>query len=189
MTENDDDFEKRLRAVLARADKAAVPPLTPERLAALRELLPASRPSRPSLALLWKRLRNDARDALVMVTMTGLTGGGDSMPLFRDGDSGETHIDTVAFPLRDGELRVQVIPCDNHRAKALLSVKGLVAERKDLSVELALGERLIEARPLEQKAEVTLDGAGCFRISLFSGETPLGSMDVDIRIVKESGHA
>ena len=189
MTEHRDDFEERLRAMLAKADRVTIPPLSPERLAALRALIPTGQGTCPSLTLTWKKLVNDARHTLVVSMATGLNLLKSPAPIFRDAAAAEPHIETVGIPLQNGEMQAQIIPLDNHKAKVLLSVKGKVAERNDLSVELSLGQKLIEARPLEQKAEVTLHGTGFFKLSIFSGEITLGSMNMNIGIEKDPDHA
>ena len=189
MTEHRNDFEERLRAMLAKAEKVVIPPLTSERLASLRALIPDVQSVCPSLTLTWKKLVNDVRHSLVVTAATGLNMLRSPAPVFRDGAAAGAHIETIGFPLQNGEMQAQIIPLDNCKAKVLLSVKGNVAERNDLSVELALGQKLIEARPLEQKAEVTLHGTGFFKLSIFSGETPLGSMNMNIGIEKDPDHA
>lgn len=182
--DKDNLFEQRLRNLLAKTGDVEVPPLTPERLAALRSLIPASPASKHSLSLVWRRAIGEIKDTLVILKTAGMTIGSAPAPLVRDGETG-SRIDMISCPLPNGELKAQVVPVGNRKAKLILSVKGEYLKRNDLSVELSLGQRLLEARPLEQKAEVTLDGIGSFTVTLFAGDAVVGEMNLDIGEAKD----
>ncbi len=117
MTEHRNDFEERLRAMLAKAEKVVIPPLTSERLASLRALIPDVQSVCLSLTLTWKKLVNDVRHSLVVTAATGLNILRSPAPVFRDAASAGAHIETIGFPLQNGEMQAQIIPLENHKAK------------------------------------------------------------------------
>lgn len=181
-SDNSDAFEKRLRGLLRKTGDVDVPALTPERLASLRALIPESGIPVPSLSLMWKRVADKTFEILSFVETSGLSFSAPVASVLRGGEQRDAvpYVETASLSLPDGELKVQVLPAGNRRAKLLLSVRGKYAEKDDLSVELSLGRRLIEARPLEQKVEFTLVGTGEFSIVLFSGDEAIGRMSLDI---------
>lgn len=185
-TDNDAAFEQRLRHLLAKTNDIVVPELSAERLQRLRSLIPHSSPSFPSLSLIWRKTSDGVRNFLVLVEMIGVHAVCGMAPVLRDGSGGELAINAVSLPLPEGEVVVQVVPIGGRKAKALLSAKGRYSTVNDLSVELLHGGRLVEARPLEQKAELTLGGEGCFTLVLYIGDTAIGRMNVDISGEKDS---
>lgn len=185
--EIDDPFELMLSDLFAKYGKQDFPELTLERRASLRKLFPTANQSVPTLNLLWKRVANHVGETLEILSMIHMTLTGSEPVLMRDGDEDETpQLNSVSLAVLDGELRALLFPSENRRVRIALSVRGDVASRNDLSVELTAGDRLIEARPMEQKAEVVLDGCGDFTVTLFSGDKALGSMKLDINEVKAS---
>lgn len=190
MTDDSDTlFEQRLRSLLAKVGVVKGRELTAERLERLRALVPMIPAEMPTATLLWRRMGDGITETLSILKTVGLFTACTQSSLLRDGKTDGTRFDRISFPVQDGELLAQVIPGENRSAKVLLSVKGSLAERDDLSVELLLGKRLIEARPLEQKAEVTITGSGDFSIALFAGESSLGTMRLDIGAEEDSGNA
>lgn len=185
----DDDFEERLSAAFSKAERVRVPPLTPERKAMLRALVRPAQDGRAVLSLMWRIIADGVEEMLYVVKTKGLVVSPSSAPVFRGDAGGEAQVGVVSLPVQGGELRIQVIPCKNRKARLVLTAKGEFAERDDLSVELALGSRLLEARPLEQKAELSVDGVGAFNLSLYAGDDIVGSVVLDIGMAKGDGDA
>lgn len=188
--DNDEIFEQRLRNLLKRTGNVAVPPLTPERLESLRALIPVSDASIPFLSFLWRHAVDRVGETLSLVESMGLTISSPAVPVIRgeEGKDDASYLETASLTLPDGELRVQILPVAKRRARLLLSVKGACANTEKLSVELLLGDRLIEARPLEQIAEFSLTGSGKFTIVLFSGDEAIGKMRLGIGDAGDSRH-
>lgn len=180
--ESETAFEQRLRDILDKTGEVAVPPLTVARLTALRALIPPTQEAKPLLSLVWESLANASEDVLRVVKTVGMAFEILPSPLVRDVDGGVSRIEMITCPLPNGELKAQVISSGSRKAKLVLSIKGDYIKRNDLSVELSLGQRLLEARPLEQKAEVTLDGTGLFIVKIFAGEEIIGEMNLDIAV-------
>lgn len=189
--DTDEVFEQRVRDMLAKSGDFVIPTITLERLAMLRTLIPnsmsGSSTSRPSLSLIWQCVAGEAKDALIVLKSAGVTIGAAPTPLVRNGDE-ESRIDMITCPLPNGEMKARIVPQGDRKAKLIVSVTGEYSKRDDLTVELSQGDRLIEARPMEQKAEVTLAGIGAFTVTLFSGDTVVGEMRLDIGEAKESGN-
>lgn len=187
--DTDELFEQRLCFLLAKTRGANGLELTTERMERLRALVPIAPADHPSLTLVWRRMADGIAETLSILRTSDPLCVENSSSLLRDGNESAARLEMVSFPLYGGELRAQVIPGENRSAKVLLSVKGSVAERDDLFVELSLGRRLIEARPLEQKAEVTVNGAGNFGITLFAGDSHLGTIHLNIEAAEDPGDA
>lgn len=190
MTDDIDmNFEQRLRDLLGKMGDIAIPSLTRERLVLLRALISDAPAVMPSLCLAWRRVAAEAEGILAIVKMAGVALESVPVPLVRNGREENVRMDTVSCPLSNGELKAQVIPVGYHKARLVLSVSGECGSRGDLSVELSHGQKLIEARPLERKVEVALDGLGVFTVTLFSGEEVMGSMLLDIDEAQDSSNA
>lgn len=192
INESDTAFKQRLRDILAKSEDVAVPPLTPARLTALRALIPESMSessdSDPFLTLAWQRIAGTAGEALVILKAVGVSIASEAAPLVRNGGGDEVRMDVLTYQLLNGELKAQMLPLGWCKAKLMLSVKGECSKMNDLAVELSQDGRLVEARPLEQKTEVTLDGVGQFVVTLLAGSTVIGAMRLNIGIAKDSGN-
>lgn len=177
--DDDEAFEQRLRILLKKTEDVVVPPLTRERLDSLRVMIPSST---PFLSVVWKQMVEGTSEALSLVQSSGLDFSAPVASVLRGGEREKDipFVKTASLALPNGELRVQILPVGHRQAKLLLSVRGEYVKADDLSVELALGQRLIEARPLEQKVEFTLVGAGEFSITLFAGDAMIGRMNLNI---------
>ena len=178
--DNDEGFEHRLRHLLEKTGEVAVPPLSTERMDSLRALVPQPPHRGYHLELVWKKAADKVNEFLEMVQCIGLHTVHAPQPIMRDGQVKPSKADMVSMPLPGGELLVGVESFAQQRARLVLSVKGDLSFDADLSVELSLGQRLIEARPLEQKVEFPLTGTGDFTITLFSGDAVLGEMALRI---------
>lgn len=187
--DSDEMFEKRLRYLLSKTKDIRGMDLSSERLQNLRALIPIAAADCPYLSLVWKRLTTDAAEGLSVLKVFGLRIMSEPAPLLRSGENNSAHHNTVLLPLSDGELLARIIPGECRTAKVLLSARGMLQERGDLYVELSFGKKLVEARPLEQKAEVTLPGVGIYRITLFAGDAQLGTISFDIGAEEDSGDA
>lgn len=178
---NEDDlFEQRFTDSLLRRGKIAVPPLTPERKASLMASVKAARENSPTLVLTWRRIAGMAGEILTMAETVGLQLIDSPAPVMRDGGEGKSRMESATLPFQGGELHIQAIADEKRRTRLLLSVKGECEQRDDLSVELSLGDDLIEARPLEKKAELTLDGIGDYRLDLFAGSEEIATLRLPI---------
>lgn len=171
-------FEQRLRDLLAKTENVDIPTLSAERMKNLRALITEQMPSTPLLKYVWEKIGEKTLKTLSQVYASGLITVEALSPTTR-GEHDTPRLGTVAMPLPHGELRVQVVPFENRKAKLLLSVKGYSVDQ-DLSVELSLGPRLIEARSMEQTAEFSLNNIGHFSIVVYSGDEPIGSLNLDI---------
>lgn len=180
--DTNDAFEQRLGNLLKKTGTVDIPPLTCERLESLRTLIPEVGESMPFLSLVWKRIADGVSDTLSLVGASGLSLSTPPVSILRGDEKRDNvpFIETASLTIPNGELQAQILPVGKHRAKLLLTVKGTCAETDDLSVELSLGQRLIEARSLEQKVEFTLSGMGNFSVTLFSGDEAIGRMNLDI---------
>lgn len=186
--EHDNAFEQRLRNLLAKTEDITVPELSEERLRKLRLLIPRRESTTPYLSLAWRKLAECIHENLAIVKIVGLNPITGVTPAMRNGNGIDNVIEAVSLSLPHGEIVVQVTPSGERKAKALLSVKGRYSGKSDLSVELLRDGRLIEARPLEQKAELTLDGESNFTLILYAGDEAVAKMDLDIGETKDSGH-
>lgn len=185
----EDNFEERLSGAFSASERVTVPPLTPERMATLRALVRPMYEDQPVLSLLWRRIADGAGEVLETVRMAGLTNLASPAPVFRGENAGQPQVGVMSLPVQGGELRVEIIPGKSRTARLLLTAKGDFAERDDLSVELSLGDRLLEARPLEQKAELAVAGIGAFTLSLYVGEEIAASLVLDIGTAKDEDDA
>ena len=179
---DDNKFEQRLRNLLQKTGSVDIPPLTQERLESLRTLIPTPIGTLPTLSLVWKQAVNGLSEILALVEASGLYFHNPVAPVLR-GD--EKHEDdpfnqTISLALPNGELWIQTLPLSDHKAKLLLSIKGRYNESDTLSIELSHGQRLIEARPLEQKAEFTISGFGIYSVALFSENEIIGKLNLKI---------
>lgn len=180
MTTEDDLFEQRFTESLLQRGKISAPPLTPERKASLMAKVTAARESSPALPLVWRRIVGTTREILTMGKTIGVLLLDSPAPVMRDGGEEKSRVESAMLQFQGGELHIQAIADSNHRTRLLLSVKGDSEQRDDLSVELSLGEELIEARPLEKRAELFVDGTGEFRLDLFAGAEEIATLCLPI---------
>lgn len=173
-------FEQRFAESLLRRGKMPVPRLTPERKAALLAEVKAVRENTPALFLIWKRVAGTAGELLTTAKATGMQLVDSPAPVMRGEEGRKSCVESATLPLQCGELRIQAIADGSRRTRLLLSVKGECEQRDDLSVELSLGEDLLEARPLEKKAELTLDGIGEYRLDLFAGREEIATLRLPV---------
>lgn len=174
---SEDDFEFQLERLLAKSGKLNYPPLSSERLAHLRTMIPKKK-AQPRLLLRWEEIADQAGNTLTIVKSIGLHIIKEPLPLLRG--EGEAMVSLLTLPLPDGELRIQITPLEKQKTRLSLSVRGKYQARNDISVEVTQGANLIEVRPLELKSEVTLSGTGQYTITLLDAKSRIGNVQLDI---------
>ena len=183
---NDDDFEQRLGQAFSESRRIVVPPLTRTMRETLHAMRTQSHQPQRMIFLLWRKITTHAEESLTLAKAIGVAVAPVSAPVFRGEGCAESHIGMITVPVAGGEVHIQALPGKNRKTRLVMTAKGNWAAQSDLSVEVALGDRLLEARPLEQKVELSVDGAGAYTVSLSAGESVLGHVILDIGVVEEN---
>ncbi len=180
MTTEDDLFEQRFTESFKKRGKIAVPPLAPERKAALIAQVKAMRETTPTLSLTWRRIAESAREVLEITKTIGVQLVTTPAPMMRDSGEGKSRLKSISWPFEGGVLHIQIAEGENRRVHLSLSITGEFEQRDDVSVELSVGEELVTARSMEKKTELAVDGTGTFRLDLFAGEKEVTSLQLPI---------
>lgn len=184
----DEIFDQRIGSLLEKVGDIEPLPLSPERMEALRTLLPAGARTVPRMRLEWRRVADTLWEALAVAYWTGLAMQTETAPLMRGGEDDPAKLRQASLALPRGELLMEIHSGEGREAKLIFSVKGQYAQEDNLSVEVSVDGNLVEVRPLEQKAEITLKGAGEVSVALYAGDEEISTLELDIGEAKDGDH-